>query len=64
MTTQDEVVISGERNLLSVTDFSNDLGNLRKMPSICLNKRAQLMRLLDIPARPRACVSTSAAKAS
>ena len=28
--TEDEVVISGERNLLSVSDFSSDMGNLRR----------------------------------
>jgi heat-inducible transcriptional repressor len=43
---QDEVVISGERNLLSVSDFSNDLGNLRKMFDL-FEQKAQLMRLLE-----------------
>ena len=28
---QDEVVVSGERNLLSVSEFSSDMGNLRRM---------------------------------
>jgi len=44
---QDEVVISGERNLLSVSDFSSDLGNLRRMFDL-FEQKAQLMRLLDM----------------
>ena len=46
MTSQDEVVISGERNLLSVSDFSNDLGNLRKMFDL-FEQKAKLMQLLE-----------------
>jgi heat-inducible transcriptional repressor len=42
-----KVVISGERNLLSVSDFSNDLGNLRRMFDL-FEQKAQLMRLLDV----------------
>ena len=45
--TQDEVVISGERNLLSVSDFSNDLGHLRRAFDL-FEQKAQLMRLLDV----------------
>ena len=45
--TQDEVVISGERNLLSVSDFSNDLGHLRRAFEL-FEQKAQLMRLLDV----------------
>ena len=45
--TKDEVVISGERNLLSVTDFSNDMGHLRRAFDL-FEQKAQLMRLLDI----------------
>lgn len=45
--TRDEVVISGERNLLSVTDFSSDMGNLRRAFDL-FQEKAQLMRLLDI----------------
>src|ERR1035437_4940749 len=45
--TQDEVVISGERNLLAVSDFSNDMGHLRRAFEL-FEQRAQLMRLLDI----------------
>jgi heat-inducible transcriptional repressor len=44
---QDEVVISGERNLLSVTDFSSDMSHLRRAFDL-FEQKAQLMRLLDI----------------
>src|SRR3990167_498777 len=44
---QDEVVISGERNLLSVSDFSSDMGHLRRAFDL-FEQKAQLMRLLDI----------------
>lgn len=47
MANQDEVVISGERNLLTVSDFSSDLGNLRRMFDL-FEQKAQLMRLLDV----------------
>ena len=45
--TEDEVVISGERNLLSVSDFSSDMGQLRRAFEL-FEEKAQLMRLLDI----------------
>ena len=45
--TQDEVVIAGERNLLSVSDFSSDMGHLRRAFEL-FEQKAQLMRLLDI----------------
>ena len=45
--TQDEVVISGERNLLKVSDFSSDMGNLRRAFAL-FEQKAQIMRLLDI----------------
>ena len=45
--TQDEVVISGERNLLKVSDFSSDMGNLRRAFEL-FEQKAQIMRLLDI----------------
>lgn len=45
--TQDEVVISGERNLLSVSDFSHDMGHLRRAFDL-FEQKAQLMRLLDV----------------
>lgn len=47
---RDEVVVSGERNLLAVSDFSGDLGNLRKLFDL-FEQKAQLMRLLDVSSR-------------
>jgi heat-inducible transcriptional repressor len=47
---QDDVVISGERNLLSVTDFSSDMGQLRRAFDL-FEQKAQLVRLLDISAQ-------------
>ncbi|MEJ6020741.1 heat-inducible transcriptional repressor HrcA [Ramlibacter sp. PS4R-6] len=44
---QDEVVISGERNLLAVSDFSQDMGHLRRAFEL-FEQKTQLMRLLDI----------------
>jgi heat-inducible transcriptional repressor len=44
---QDEVVISGERNLLKLSDFSSDMGNLRRAFAL-FEQKAQIMRLLDI----------------
>ena len=44
---QDEVVIAGERNLLSISDFSTDMGNLRRAFDL-FEQKTQLMRLLDI----------------
>jgi len=44
---QEEVVISGERNLLAVTDFSSDMGHLRRAFELFEHK-TQLMRLLDV----------------
>jgi heat-inducible transcriptional repressor len=48
--TQDDVVISGERNLLAVSDFSHDMGHLRRAFEL-FEQKAQLMRLLDIAGR-------------
>jgi heat-inducible transcriptional repressor len=47
---QDRVVISGERNLLTVQDFSSDMGSLRKLFDLFEHK-TQLMRLLDVSSR-------------
>lgn len=47
---RDEVVISGERNLLAISDFSGDMGNLRKLFDL-FEQKAQLMRLLDVSSR-------------
>ncbi len=46
-TPQDEVVISGERNLLSVSEFSSDMGNLRRLFDL-FEQKTQLVRLLDV----------------
>ena len=47
---QDEVVISGERNLLAVSDFSSDMGQLRRAFEL-FEQKTQLMRLLDVSSR-------------
>lgn len=47
---QDEVVVSGERNLLSVTEFSSDMGNLRRLFDL-FEQKTQLIRLLDVSAQ-------------
>jgi heat-inducible transcriptional repressor len=47
MAATDQVVVAGERNLLSVSDFSNDLSNLRRMFDL-FEQKAQLVRLLDV----------------
>ncbi len=44
---RDEVVISGERNLLSVSDFSGDMGHLRRTFDL-FEQKTQIMRLLDV----------------
>ena len=40
----------GERNLLTVSDFSGDMGSLRKLFDL-FEQKAQLMRLLDVSSR-------------
>ena len=47
---QEQVVISGERNLLTVQDFSSDMGSLRKLFDV-FEQKTQLMRLLDVSSR-------------
>jgi heat-inducible transcriptional repressor len=47
MSQADEVVISGERNLLAVSDFSSDMSQLRRAFDL-FEQKTQLMRLLDI----------------
>ena len=44
---QEEVVISGERNLLAVSDFSSDMSHLRRAFEL-FEQKTQLMRLLDV----------------
>ena len=47
---EEQVVISGERNLLTVQDFSSDMGSLRKLFDL-FEQKTQLMRLLDVSSR-------------
>jgi heat-inducible transcriptional repressor len=47
---QEEVVISGERNLLAVSDFSSDMGQLRRAFDL-FEQKAQLLRLLDVSSK-------------
>ena len=44
---QDDVVISGERNLLAVSDFSSDMEHLRRAFDL-FEQKTQILRLLDI----------------
>lgn len=44
---QGDVVISGERNLLAVSDFASDMGHLRRAFEL-FEQKTQLLRLLDI----------------
>ncbi len=46
----EQVVVSGERNLLTVQDFGNDMGSLRKLFDL-FEQKTQLMRLLDVSTR-------------
>jgi heat-inducible transcriptional repressor len=46
----EQVVVSGERNLLAVQDFSSDMGSLRKLFDL-FEQKTQLMRLLDVSSR-------------
>jgi heat-inducible transcriptional repressor len=46
----DNVVVSGERNLLGVQDFGSDLGSLRKLFDL-FEQKTELMRLLDVSSR-------------
>jgi heat-inducible transcriptional repressor len=47
---QEQLVISGERNLLTVRDFSSDMGSLRKLFDL-FEQKTQLMRLLEVSSR-------------
>ncbi len=44
---QDEVVVAGERNLLSVSDFARDMDQLRRLFDL-FEQKTQLMRLLEV----------------
>jgi len=46
----DQVVVSGERNLLDVPAFGNDMGSLRKLFDV-FEQKTELMRLLDVSSR-------------
>ncbi len=47
---QEQVVVSGERNLLTVQDLASDMGSLRKLFDL-FEQKTQLMRLLDVSSR-------------
>jgi heat-inducible transcriptional repressor len=47
---EDDMVISGERNLLSVSDFSSDMSHLRRAFDL-FEQKTQIMRLLDISSK-------------
>jgi heat-inducible transcriptional repressor len=46
----DQLVVSGERNLLGVQDFGQDMGSLRKLFNL-FEKKTELMRLLEVSSR-------------
>ena len=46
----DQVIVSGERNLLGVDDLGHDMGALRKLFDVFEHK-TELMRLLDVSSR-------------
>jgi len=46
----DNVVVSGERNLLGMQDFGNDMGSLRRLFDV-FEQKTELMRLLDVSSR-------------
>jgi heat-inducible transcriptional repressor len=50
MADTEQLVVSGERNLLAVQDFGNDLGSLRKLFDL-FEQKTQLMRLLEVSSR-------------
>jgi len=47
---QEQVVVSGERNLLTVQDLASDMGSLRKLFDL-FEQKTQLMRLLEVSSR-------------
>ncbi len=46
----EDVVVSGERNLLDVQDFGNDMSSLRRLFDL-FEQKTELMRLLDVSSR-------------
>jgi heat-inducible transcriptional repressor len=47
---QEAVVVSGERNLLTVQDFGNDMRSLRRLFDV-FEQKTELMRLLEVSSR-------------
>ena len=47
---EEQVIVSGERNLLGVEDLHQDMGSLRQMFDL-FEQKTQLMRLLDVSSR-------------
>ena len=47
---RDSIVVSGERNLLGVQDFSHDMKGLRRLFDV-FEQKAELMRLLEVSSR-------------
>lgn len=47
---QDQVVVSGERNLLAIDDLSGDMSSLRRLFDL-FEQKTQLIRLLDVSSR-------------
>lgn len=47
---QEQVVVSGERNLLAVDDLSGDMASLRRLFDL-FEQKTQLIRLLDVSSR-------------
>ncbi len=46
----DTVVVSGERNLLTMQDYGNDMSSLRRLFDV-FERKTELMRLLDVSSR-------------
>jgi len=46
----DQVIVSGERNLIGVHDLGHDMGSLRKLFDV-FEQKTELMRLLDVSSR-------------
>jgi heat-inducible transcriptional repressor len=46
----DNVIVSGERNLLTVQDFGNDMSSLRRLFDV-FEQKTELMRLLEVSSR-------------
>jgi heat-inducible transcriptional repressor len=46
----DNVIVSGERNLLTVQDFGNDMSGLRRLFDV-FEQKTELMRLLEVSSR-------------